>query len=168
MPASAPIITRSICDIVLERLRPCRRRYCRTQASALIFCAVKALLPPKKVSPPQLTQAERCAKAYEQYLAEARALAKATMLNYVPLIRGFLKDRFGEGPVMLSRLTASGRRGICSASSAAFASEARKAANHRVAFFPALRALSRRSDTGFGCRGSHCGQLVDAVDSSRR
>lgn len=58
-------------------------------------------------SPPQLTPAEQCAQSYEQYLAEARALAKATLLNYVPLIRGFLKDRFGDGPVKLSRLRAS-------------------------------------------------------------
>ena len=35
-----------------------------------------------------------------------RALARATIVNYVPFIRGFLKDRFGNGSVMLSRLSA--------------------------------------------------------------
>jgi integrase/recombinase XerD len=54
-----------------------------------------------------LTPAEQCAKAYEQYLSGARALTKATTLNYVPLIRGFLKDRFGDKSVKLSRLRAS-------------------------------------------------------------
>ena len=71
------------------------------------FLRREGAIAAEEVLPPELTPVERCAQAYEQYLAEARALAKATMLNYVPLIRGFLKDRFGEGPVRLSRLTAS-------------------------------------------------------------
>jgi site-specific recombinase XerD len=33
-------------------------------------------------------------------------LAEATILNYVPFVREFLKDRFGTGPVILSRLGA--------------------------------------------------------------
>jgi integrase/recombinase XerD len=71
------------------------------------FLRREGAIAAEEVSPPQLSPAERCAQAYEQYLAEARALAKATMLNYVPLIRGFLKDRFSAGPVKLSRLRAS-------------------------------------------------------------
>jgi site-specific recombinase XerD len=71
------------------------------------FLRSEGAIAAEKVSPPQLTPAERCAQAYEQYLAGARALTKATMLNYVPLIRGFLKDRFGDGSVKLSRLRAS-------------------------------------------------------------
>ena len=65
------------------------------------------MIPAEKVSARRLTPAERCAQAYEQYLREARALAKATIINYVPFIRGFLEDRFGDGPVRLSRLCAS-------------------------------------------------------------
>ncbi|HLC04230.1 MAG TPA: hypothetical protein VJK02_14435, partial [Anaerolineales bacterium] len=60
----------------------------------------------EKVSPNPLTPAERCARAYAQYLREARALATATIVNYVPFIRGFLMDRFGDGIVRLSRLSA--------------------------------------------------------------
>jgi integrase/recombinase XerD len=71
------------------------------------FLRREGAIAAEEVLPPQLTPAERYAQTYEQYLAETRALAKATMLNCVPLIRGFLKDRFGEGPVKLSRLTAS-------------------------------------------------------------
>ena len=37
---------------------------------------------------------------------EARALVNATIINYLPFIREFLKDRFGDGPVTLSRLCA--------------------------------------------------------------
>jgi site-specific recombinase XerD len=40
-------------------------------------------------------------------LREIRGLAKATIVNYVPFIRSFLKDCFDDGPIMLSRLCAS-------------------------------------------------------------
>ena len=43
---------------------------------------------------------------YAQYLRDARALARATIINYVSFIRGFLTDRFGTGPVKLARLKA--------------------------------------------------------------
>ena len=60
----------------------------------------------KKIPTPQLTPAECCMQAYGQYLRDVRALAKATVINYVPAVREFLKDRFGNGPVTLSRLRA--------------------------------------------------------------
>ena len=63
-------------------------------------------IPTEKISGSQLPPVERHVKAYEQYLREARALAKATITNYMPFIRDFLKDRFGDGSVMLSRLCA--------------------------------------------------------------
>jgi site-specific recombinase XerD len=40
-------------------------------------------------------------------LLEVRALARPTIINYVPFIRSFLEDRFGSGRVTLSRLCAS-------------------------------------------------------------
>jgi integrase/recombinase XerD len=70
------------------------------------FLRSEGAIAAEKVPPQRLTPVERCAQTYWQYLAEARALATATMVNYVPLIRGFLKDRFGDGPVNLSRLRA--------------------------------------------------------------
>jgi integrase/recombinase XerD len=60
----------------------------------------------ERVSPRRLSPAERCAQDFEQYLSEERALARATIVNYVPFIRGFLKDRFRTAPVRLSSLTA--------------------------------------------------------------
>jgi integrase/recombinase XerD len=60
----------------------------------------------KQMSAHPLTPAERCTQAYEQHLGEARGLARATIINYVPFIRSFLKDRFGGGPVILSHLCA--------------------------------------------------------------
>jgi site-specific recombinase XerD len=64
------------------------------------------ILAEKKVSACPLTPAELCAQAYEQHLREARGLARATIINYVPFILSFLKDRFGGGPATLSHLCA--------------------------------------------------------------
>jgi site-specific recombinase XerD len=54
----------------------------------------------------RVSPAVRYAQGYEQYLREARALAEATVINYVPFVRDFLKGRFGNGRVILSRLRA--------------------------------------------------------------
>jgi len=73
----------------------------------LDFLRVECVIPTeKKVSACPLTAAERCTQAYEQHLREARGLARATIINYVPFIRSLLKDRFGGGPIALSHLCA--------------------------------------------------------------
>jgi site-specific recombinase XerD len=86
-------------------------RPCRGDAAALThfidFLRGEGVIPAEKLSASRPTPAERCAQAYEQYLHEARALARATIVNYVPFVRHFLKDRFGNGRVTLSRLRAS-------------------------------------------------------------
>lgn len=66
----------------------------------------EGVIAAEKIAARRLTPAERCAQAYAQYLREARALARATIVNYVPFIRGFLTERFGEGPVQLAGLNA--------------------------------------------------------------
>jgi integrase/recombinase XerD len=92
------------------RYRHRRRRANRGDAVALsrfiAFLRDKRVIPAEKGQPTQLTAAERSAQAYGRYLREDRALATATIINYVPFIRDFLKDRFGNGPVQLSRLRA--------------------------------------------------------------
>ena len=70
------------------------------------FLRRDGVVPAEKVATPRLTPAEQCAQAYEQYLRETRALANATVVNYVPFIRDFLKGRFGDGRAALSRLRA--------------------------------------------------------------
>jgi integrase/recombinase XerD len=86
-------------------------RLCLGDAAALRhlldFLRHERLIPAEtKVSTCPLTPAERCVQAYEQHLREARGLARATIINYVPFIRSFLKDRFGGGPSTLSHLCA--------------------------------------------------------------
>jgi integrase/recombinase XerD len=72
----------------------------------LEFLRSEGVIPAEEIPARSLTPAERCAEAYAQYLRESRALARATIVNYVPMIRGFLTDRFGDGIVRLSRLSA--------------------------------------------------------------
>ena len=91
----------------------CRARHVRPSRGDLAalrhfidFLRREGVIPAEKISAPHLTPAERCAQAYEQYLREVRALARATIVNYLPFIRDFLKDCFGDGRATLSRLGA--------------------------------------------------------------
>jgi integrase/recombinase XerD len=70
------------------------------------FLRRQGVIPAEKIAPRRLTAVERETQAFERYLRDERALARATRVNYVPFIRGFLTDRFGHGPVTLSRLCA--------------------------------------------------------------
>ncbi len=66
----------------------------------------RRVLPAEKRPRRRLTPVERCAEAFEEYLREERGLASATVTYYVSFTRSFLEDRFGDGRVMLSRLSA--------------------------------------------------------------
>jgi integrase/recombinase XerD len=72
----------------------------------LDFLRQEGVIITEKVAARRLTPAERCAQAYASYLRDVRALARPTVINYVPFIRGFLTDRFGDGPVRLAGVTA--------------------------------------------------------------
>jgi integrase/recombinase XerD len=99
-------------DHILRYLRDRARRVrpCLGDAAALRhlidFLRGEGLIAAEKITARPLTPAERCVQAYAQYLREARALARATIVNYVPFIRRFLAHRFVGEPVMLSRLSA--------------------------------------------------------------
>jgi integrase/recombinase XerD len=91
-----------------DRARPARP--CSGDAAALRhlldFLRHEGVMAAEKIAARPLTPAERCVHAYAQYLRDARALATATIINYVSFIRGFLTDRFGTGPVRLASLKA--------------------------------------------------------------
>ena len=72
----------------------------------LTFLRREGAIPAGKISARPLDPAGRFTQAYELYLREVRGLARATIVNYVPFICSFLKDRFGEGPITLSQLCA--------------------------------------------------------------
>lgn len=92
------------------RARARRVRPCKGDAAALRqfvhFLRREGVIPAAKIVAPRRTPAQHCADAYEQYLRDARALATPTVVNYVPFIRAFVTDCFGDGPVRLARLTA--------------------------------------------------------------
>lgn len=75
-------------------------------SNLLKFLERKGIISARKMPAHRPTPAERCAQAYEHHLREARGLAEATIDLYLPFIRSFLEDRFGDGPVTLSRLCA--------------------------------------------------------------
>lgn len=92
------------------RYRARRKKMHRGDALALIqfreFLCHQGVIAAEKIPPERLTPVERCAQDFERYLREERLLASATIVNYVPFIRGFLKRCFGTGPVKLSKLRA--------------------------------------------------------------
>ena len=107
------------------------------------FLRREGVIPAEKVSAPRLTPAERCMQAYEQYLREARALAEATIVNYVPFISHFLKDCFGDGPVILSDLSARDVVSFVQRQAQAVAQETSQAHDQCLALLPEVRPLSR-------------------------
>jgi integrase/recombinase XerD len=82
----------------------------RCDAAALrqliAFLRCSGVIPEEKTPRRQPTPSEKCAEAFQRYLREDRALSRATEINYLPFIRSFLKDCFGNGPVKLSQLRA--------------------------------------------------------------
>jgi integrase/recombinase XerD len=70
------------------------------------FLHCEGVVPPETVPVRRLTPAELWTQQYEYHLREVRGLAEATIVNYVPFIDRFLKDRFADGPVSLSCLSA--------------------------------------------------------------
>lgn len=70
------------------------------------FLRHKGLMPAEKIALRRLTRVELCTQAYEKYLREARGLARETIVNYVPFVRDFLNDCFGDGPVTFAHLSA--------------------------------------------------------------
>jgi len=87
-----------------------RTRPCSSDIAALRylldFLRLEGVIAAEKIAVRQPAPAERCVHAYAQYLCDARALARSTIINYVSFIRGFLTDRFGTGPVRLASLKA--------------------------------------------------------------
>lgn len=92
------------------RCRNRRRRPRRGDLAALDhfieFLRREGVLAGESMSASPPTPSEQCVLAYEQYLREERALAEATIVNYVPFVTRFLEDCFGFNPFKLSRLRA--------------------------------------------------------------
>jgi integrase/recombinase XerD len=73
----------------------------------LDFLRRHGVVPAEKIAPPRLSPVEQAVHAFERYLRDERMLTEVTIVYYVAFVRSFLADRFGDGPVRLSRLCAS-------------------------------------------------------------
>jgi integrase/recombinase XerD len=107
-----PVLHRISSDLALQYLRSRFRHVqpARGDAAALKhlleFLRCDGAIPAEKAAAYPATSAEGCARTYEKYLREACGLSPATIINYVPFVRGFLVECFGNGPVMWSQLCA--------------------------------------------------------------
>jgi len=70
----------------------------------LDFLRRKSLIPAAKEPSRRVTPVERCLNGFEHYLRQERALANATIPNYLRFIHSFLSGRFVNGSVRLGRL----------------------------------------------------------------
>lgn len=70
------------------------------------FLRGEELIPAEKISASRLTSVECCVQSYEQYLRDIRGLTRATIINYMPFIRDFLSECFGDGPATSAQLCA--------------------------------------------------------------
>lgn len=103
-------------DVSIEHAKPFLRHHARTRchtgseraalAHLIGFLQRRHVIPLPKRSPERLSAPDRCLRGYEHYLRQDRAVAEATIIHYLPFIREFLKDRFGNGRVKLSALRA--------------------------------------------------------------
>ena len=88
-----------------RRLRP-RQGDRATLRQWTDFLQQTGVLSFEEVPAGPMTDAERCAQAYEHYLRQMCGLAPATITNYLRFVRSLLQHRFAAGPVTLSALSA--------------------------------------------------------------
>jgi hypothetical protein len=131
------------------------------------FLRRQGAIPAEKMAPRQLTPVEQEAQAFECYLRDERALARATRVNYVPLIRGFLTDRFGHGPVTLSRLCAGDVMRFVQRQAPRLHLKRAKLLTTALRSFLRYARYRGGDRAGFGRRRARRGQLVDDVHPPR-
>jgi integrase/recombinase XerD len=96
---------------VREFLRLRRRRYRPRRGVEATLVQLLRHLRATGTLPPAIVSVKRGSavpieEQYATYLREERGLAHATLINYLPLVDQFLRDRFGTGPTRLAQLDA--------------------------------------------------------------
>ncbi len=86
-----------------RRLRPTRSDVAALR-HLLDFLRRAQLIRAPKAPSRRITPVERCVQGFERYLREERALANATIVNYLGFIRSFLSHHFGNRAVQLGQL----------------------------------------------------------------
>ena len=75
--------------------------------SAALFRLLTILRPDISVAVPPPTAVEIVLGQFQQYLRQERSLTEATVINYTPVVRSFLSERFPKGAVHCHKITAS-------------------------------------------------------------
>lgn len=86
-----------------RRVRPTRSDVAALRHLLDFLRRAKLIRAPKAASR-RLTPVARCVHGFERYLREERALANATIPNYLGFIQSFLSHHFGNRTVQLGRL----------------------------------------------------------------
>jgi site-specific recombinase XerD len=82
-------------------------RKLRRGDSAALFRLLTMLRPAGSgVTDPPPTPAEAALERFQLYLRQERSLSEATVINYTPVARSFLSERFPKGPLHFQRITA--------------------------------------------------------------
>mgnify|MGYP001592062592 CR=1 FL=1 len=63
----------------------------------------QGLLPPER-SPQSKNARQQVEEDFEAYLSKERGLSRATLLQYVPIVRCFLAERFGKRPLRFDQM----------------------------------------------------------------
>ncbi len=95
--------------IIDRYLRSRYRRYRPRREDRSTLNRVLALLREKGFVPIPTTihtPLEQIEDDFKRYLVQERGLSRATQLNYLPCIRKFLHEQFGQGPLRFTRLSA--------------------------------------------------------------
>ena len=131
------------------------------------FLNREGVTPVEETAEPRPNPVEQCAGEFESYLRKERVLAEATIINYMPHIRGFLKHRFGDGTVQLSRLCAGDVVGFVQHQAPRLHPKRSKVLTTALRSFLQYARYSGEVDSGFGrCRSSGT-QLVEDDASPR-
>jgi site-specific recombinase XerC len=92
----------------------CRRRrgrVARSHATTLgvvleMLRSTGAARPAPREAEKDVVPVDRATRAFAQYLSQERGLSKATLVNYVPIVRRLLSQRFDDGPIKFNALRA--------------------------------------------------------------
>src|SRR5258708_24888273 len=104
---SVDALTAAIIDIHCREQRPSAPlRQGRRAALRRLLALLREQGVCRDVAPIELNPRQRAEEDFARYLAAERGLAPATLLNYVPFISRLLIERFGRGPIRLTRLRA--------------------------------------------------------------
>ena len=158
-------------DITAELFRPYlrararRRRPTRNDLSALqrLLELLRRQGVVAAAVSPAATPAERLQSEFRLYLRQERALASTTQAAYTAFVSEFLTERFGAGPVDLSRLCAADVTAIRAAACRHHPEQAGPVDDDRAEIVSTIRALSGRHRKGSGRMHTGGGQL-EAVD----